>query len=137
MNILQRFKSVAANTHNSARGVKQDLLFDIADFVQDMIKQHGLTQRDFAKRIGMKESQLSRILNTEANLTVETIARIFWAFGRRPHLNVRQHEVEADSLIAGSVITFPAMFSTTDTNQEFHEETASAEIKEEYEVTHG
>jgi len=114
MNILQEFKKLAADTHNTTTGVKQDMLFDVAEFVHQTMQEHDISQREFAKRIGMKESQLSRILNTEANLTVSTVARIFWAFKCRPHITHIPEERAVENLIAENVIEFPEIASATE-----------------------
>jgi len=75
MSVLQRFKRLVSDTHNTTAGVKQDYLFDVVDFIYRTMKDEGMTQREFAQNVGMEESQLSRILNTEVNLTAVTIAR--------------------------------------------------------------
>ncbi len=51
------------------------LKFDIADRVYELIKQKGLNQKEFAKKIGMKESQLSAIISGK-NITLSTIAKL-------------------------------------------------------------
>jgi transcriptional regulator with XRE-family HTH domain len=51
------------------------LKFDIADRVYELIKQKGLNQKEFAKNIGMKESQLSAIISGK-NITLRTIAKL-------------------------------------------------------------
>jgi len=57
---------------------KQD---EIAVQISSILKQKGLSQKGFAKNIGMKESQLSKILAGNANLTLKTISRIETALG--------------------------------------------------------
>jgi transcriptional regulator with XRE-family HTH domain len=45
----------------------------------------------------MKDSQLTRILNAESNITLKTVARIYHALGRRPTVLERQEFVETIS----------------------------------------
>lgn len=52
---------------------KQD---EIAVQLSSLLKQKGLTQKEFAKKTGMKQSQLSKILAGNANLTLKTISKI-------------------------------------------------------------
>ena len=49
---------------------------DIAVQLANYLKEKGLSQKAFAKSIKMKESQLSRILSGDANLTLKTITKI-------------------------------------------------------------
>ena len=54
---------------------------ELAIAVGELREKHGLTQRDLADRIGMKESQLSRILGGSGNPTLHTIARLAAVLG--------------------------------------------------------
>ena len=66
---------------------RMSLLHDIADFLYDSMEANdGMTQRELADRLKMRESQLSRILSCDANVTIDTVARLFWAFGIVPDL---------------------------------------------------
>ncbi|MCK5149279.1 helix-turn-helix transcriptional regulator [bacterium] len=49
---------------------------EIASQIATILKSKKSSQRDFAKQIGMKESQLSKILAADANLTLKTITKI-------------------------------------------------------------
>jgi transcriptional regulator with XRE-family HTH domain len=48
----------------------------IAERVKELLKERGLTQRAFAKMIGMQESYVSKILSGDANLSIATISAI-------------------------------------------------------------
>ena len=84
--LLENFKSVLGNTRNSVEGIQQDIQFDIVQFIHEKLVEHNLNKSTFASMIKMKESQLSRILNAEVNLTIESIARIYWAFKCHPQI---------------------------------------------------
>ncbi len=49
---------------------------EIADKIYRLLKQRNLTQKEFAQQLGMKESQLCKILAANANLTLKTIVKI-------------------------------------------------------------
>jgi len=49
---------------------------EIADKIYRILKQRNLTQKEFAQQLGMKESQLCKILAGNANLTLKTIVKI-------------------------------------------------------------
>jgi transcriptional regulator with XRE-family HTH domain len=54
---------------------------EIATQIADILKKNGIKQKEFAKTMNMKESQLSRILSGEVNLTIKTITKIEVALG--------------------------------------------------------
>lgn len=49
---------------------------EIADSIYRKLKQRNITQKEFAQKMGMKESQLCKILAGNANLTLKTIVKI-------------------------------------------------------------
>lgn len=49
---------------------------EIADRIYRALKQRNITQKEFAQQLGMKESQLCKILSGNANLTLKTIVKI-------------------------------------------------------------
>lgn len=53
-----------------------DYLFDIAGAIYDTMRERGLSQTDFAKLMGKKDSEVSRWLQGTHNFTVQTIAKI-------------------------------------------------------------
>ncbi len=57
-------------------------------FAREMDKQ-GLTQKELAKLMDMKPSRLSKLLNTQPNLTLETIAKFEKALGIRVEFSVK------------------------------------------------
>ncbi|MDF9829332.1 helix-turn-helix transcriptional regulator [Parabacteroides sp. PF5-6] len=59
------------------------LSFDISDRVRDILEERNISQKDFAKLLGKRESEISKWLKGTHNFTLETIAKISIA------LNVR------------------------------------------------
>lgn len=49
---------------------------EIAVQIGTILKAKGITQKELAQKIGMKESQLSKILAGNANCTLKTITKI-------------------------------------------------------------
>ena len=49
---------------------------EIAIKISQILTSKGIKQKEFASQIGMKESQLSKILAGNANLTLKTITKI-------------------------------------------------------------
>jgi transcriptional regulator with XRE-family HTH domain len=61
--------------------VNDDISFAI--LVRDWLEIKGWTQKELAQKLGMKESQLSRILSGHNNLTLATIRRFERVLGER------------------------------------------------------
>ena len=63
------------------RKAEFDLSFAIATRIDEVLKRKGLTQRELAKRLGKRESEVSKWLTGRHNFTTNTIARISLALG--------------------------------------------------------
>lgn len=53
-----------------------NLSMSISDRIAGILKDKGMTQRDFAKGIGRSEAEVSRWLGGTHNFTLSTIAKI-------------------------------------------------------------
>ena len=89
MDFSKYAQTILESTRESTVGIGLDLRFDIVDFIKMKLKETGLTQKSLALKMRMKDSQLTRILNAESNITLETVARIYHAFGCRPAITER------------------------------------------------
>lgn len=49
---------------------------DIVDRIHELLEKKGLKQKDLAQRLGKQESEISKWLNGEHNLTLRTIAKM-------------------------------------------------------------
>lgn len=58
--------------------VKQrvDWSFQIADKIAEVLKERGLTQKEFAKQIGHSEAEVCRWVGGTHNFTLATLAKI-------------------------------------------------------------
>lgn len=61
--------------------VEFELSFGIAERISEILKSKGLTQKDFARLLGKRESEISKWLTGRHNFTTQTIARIETALG--------------------------------------------------------
>ena len=91
MNINDYVNSILKSTKESKTGIEFDMRFDIVDFIKRKLSETNMPQKKLALMMNMKESQLTRILNAESNLTLETVARIFHAFESRPTITEKQN----------------------------------------------
>lgn len=53
-----------------------DLSFGIADRLNALLKEKGISQRELANRMGKRESEVSKWLTGRHNFTMRTIAQI-------------------------------------------------------------
>ena len=63
--------------------VKQriDWSFQIADKIDNVLKERGITQKEFAKQIGRSEAEVCRWVGGTHNFTLATLAKISSALG--------------------------------------------------------
>ena len=61
--------------------VEFELSFGIAERISEILKSKGLSQKDFARLLGKRESEISKWLTGRHNFTTQTIARIETALG--------------------------------------------------------
>jgi transcriptional regulator with XRE-family HTH domain len=47
------------------------------------MREHGVSQRELARRLGRSEPWISRVLNERENTTLKTVADLGWALGLR------------------------------------------------------
>lgn len=58
-----------------------NLSFGIAERLSEVLKTKGLTQKDFARILNKRDSEISKWLTGKHNFTTQTIARIETALG--------------------------------------------------------
>ena len=56
--------------------VEFELSFGIAERICEILKSKGLTQKDFARLLGKRESEISKWMTGRHNFTTQTVARI-------------------------------------------------------------
>ena len=69
--------------------VEFELSFGIAERTSEILKSKGLTQKDFARLLGKRESEISKWMTGRHNFTTQTIARIETALGDKVLMVVR------------------------------------------------
>lgn len=58
------------------RRTEFNLSFAIAERIDSILKQKGMSQREFAAKMGKRESEISKWLTGRHNFTISTIAKI-------------------------------------------------------------
>src|SRR5262245_39673026 len=81
----------------------EELRADIQYQILKALKDEGLSQSDLAKRLGCSPAWISQFLDDDANLTLESISKVFLALGKQlvvatePYGHAR--EIEDDQTI--------------------------------------
>jgi transcriptional regulator with XRE-family HTH domain len=66
------------------RAFERQLLFgEAVETVSALLASNELSQKELARRLGVGEARVSRILNGRENATLKTIADLGWALGIR------------------------------------------------------
>ena len=76
------FREAVAQIPNDVR-IEVDLSFAIADKIDAILKQKGMTQKEFARKMGKTEVEVSRCVGGTHNFTLRTIAKISDVLGER------------------------------------------------------
>lgn len=66
-----------------------ELSFDIAERLDNVLKKKGISQRDLARKMNKRDSEISKWLTGRHNFTMKTIAQIECAIGE-PLLDVHK-----------------------------------------------
>lgn len=86
----QLFQQVLDET---PKEIKQqvDWSFDIADTIDSRLRHLGMSQKEFARRLGTSESAVSKWVGGNHNFTLSTLAKISIALGE-PIITVMNHQ---------------------------------------------
>jgi len=75
------------NKDEAAVFALEELRADVQYEMLKRMKQLGITQAALAKRMGVSSAWVSQILDDDANLTLESISKVFLALGSRCHVS--------------------------------------------------
>lgn len=62
---------------------EESLLIDFHFLIQEMLTSKNISRSDLAARAGISKARLSQILSNEANPTIKSMARLFYALGEK------------------------------------------------------
>ncbi|MBN8820424.1 MULTISPECIES: helix-turn-helix transcriptional regulator [unclassified Spirosoma] len=77
---MDAFDRIAARTPDQTRRLVSKML-DVADRIQAILQQKGMTQKDLAVALHKSESEISKWVSGAHNLELKTIIRIEEALG--------------------------------------------------------
>lgn len=82
MNTNIMFREAIEQIPNDVR-IEIDLSFAIADKIDAILKQKGMTQKELARKMGKTEAEVSRWVGGTHNFTLRTIAKISDVLGEK------------------------------------------------------
>lgn len=81
MTRTQQLFEECINTTPEDVKLRVDLSFQIADKIVAILQQRGMTQKEFAHKIGHSEAEVSRWVGGTHNFTIATLAKISSTLG--------------------------------------------------------
>lgn len=76
----QLFEECLSQVPNDVK-IELDMSYALADKIDSILREMNITQKQFAKKMGKTEAEISRWLGGTHNFTLRTIAKISDALG--------------------------------------------------------
>ncbi len=92
INSIERYREWAHKIENDPRFVAEELKLAFADDLVRLLEARGLKRTELAEKLGTNRGYVTRVLNTEYNLSVETMAKIALALDARISLRMLPRE---------------------------------------------
>jgi transcriptional regulator with XRE-family HTH domain len=65
---------------------QERLILDVTERICELMSEKGISRAQLAEELGKAPSHISQLLNGEANMTLHTVADLFWACGRAAYV---------------------------------------------------
>ena len=85
---LERYRKRARKIENDPRFVAEQMKLTFADDLVLLLQARGLKRTELAEKLGTNRGYVTRVLNTEYNLSIETMAKIALALDARISLRM-------------------------------------------------
>ncbi len=76
MTLQEKINKLVRETREKEEYKKEYFQCDLVVPIYKEMKVRGITQQELAKKVGVKESYLSRIFSRKSNLTIKTLRRL-------------------------------------------------------------
>ncbi|MFH2002319.1 MAG: hypothetical protein ABIK28_21790 [Planctomycetota bacterium] len=101
-------KSLYERTTGTEEGMKlycQELaILEVTEKICEMMSNQGVTKSDLAKKLDLTKGYITQVLDGR-NLTLKTIATLFWALDARVTINYRPLDLAPDSPLQSQHVT--------------------------------
>jgi len=81
---------------------EENLLIDFHFLLQELMAEKGISQSELAEMAGLSKPRLTQILSSEANPTIKSIARLFYALKEQVCLSRKPLPAEEKPTASGS-----------------------------------
>ncbi|WP_082171897.1 helix-turn-helix domain-containing protein [Methylobacterium indicum] len=75
---------------------EEDIVIDAQFLIQDLLVKHNMTRTELARKAGISKARLSQLMKPNANPTLRTLARIFYALGEKGTVKCSSHRPETE-----------------------------------------
>ena len=65
---------------------QERLVFEVTERICELLAEKGISRAKLASALGKGPSHVTQLLNGDANMTLHTVADLFWACGRAAHI---------------------------------------------------
>lgn len=80
-NISSQFQQMVSEIPQSVK-TEVDISFAIADEIYQLMKERGLSKKQFAEALGKKPSEVTKWLSGQHNFTIRTLSMLSDFFGK-------------------------------------------------------
>lgn len=95
---IQRLKAAIDRYESEPRKNGFDLRDDLSVIIVEQCAKHNWTQKELAKKAGMRESYISRLIHSNANCTFDVAGRVLHALGLDATLKTKMKTTLAASV---------------------------------------
>lgn len=85
--LMTKAEELLKNTKHSPAGIGYDLRAQVADFIIEKTENPKTNVRWLAEKLNMTLDSLNRIMRTQSNLDLMTIAKIYYYFNEIPKIH--------------------------------------------------
>ncbi|HTW90577.1 MAG TPA: helix-turn-helix transcriptional regulator [bacterium] len=86
---LERYREWSRQAEDDPRLLAEEMKLAFADGLVRLLEARGVKRTELAEKLGTNRGYVTRILNTEYNLSIETMAKIALALDARVTLNLQ------------------------------------------------
>ena len=79
---------------------EENLLIDYQFLLQELMVSKNVSRTELAEKAGISKARLSQIFSAEANPTLKTFARLFYALGEEIQVGLKSFEEVKDSKLS-------------------------------------
>ena len=111
----ERIRNFIKENENSFWFKLEELLYDLTETIYERMKQKGISQRELAKRLGVSDAYISKILKGNENISLKTLIKLALALGLNVEIKMqpieqrsyRKNEESTSNRSWQEVIDFP------------------------------